>query len=71
MASKEKEFIQTNVCFKNMAENDSVSTVYLDDHFFIVNKPANICIDGTEKVTLQKLAIATLNSKNIEFGTFI
>eukprot|EP01084_Bolivina_argentea_P258469 435749_1 len=39
-----------------------VDIVYLDNQFCIVNKPANICIDGDEDITLEKLTLNTLKN---------
>lgn len=39
-----------------------VDILYLDDQLCIVNKPANICIDGDEDITLEKLVLNTLNN---------
>ena len=37
-----------------------VDILYQDDQLCIVNKPPNICIDGDEDVTLEKLVLNTL-----------
>ena len=41
--------------------------LYLDKHYCIVNKPANICLDGKDETTMEKLTTSTLDAMNHEY----
>eukprot|EP01083_Nonionella_stella_P075373 204873_1 len=47
---------------KYQSQHIIVDILHLDEQFCIVNKPANICIDGDEDVTLEKLTLNTLRN---------
>ena len=42
--------------------------MWLDSAYCIVNKPANICIDGTDSITMEKLTTSTLDAMGHEYG---
>ena len=54
-------------CTTSKSLYKTADILYLDKKYCIVNKPANICIDGKDEITMEKLTRATLDEMNHDY----
>eukprot|EP01083_Nonionella_stella_P148841 471856_1 len=54
-------YYQARPMSSQLSTNTRADILYLDKNYCIVNKPANVCIDGEDEITMEKVTTTTLD----------